>query len=381
MSSPKPLGGYLIAVLLSVSALGYLVVGFYYLTVLHNPSLYVFKFSSSGWWLIIGSRPEYVVEFITLMIINRILAFQNAVWLLCIQVVFYTLLCVILIATVWGLLRVRNWARVVTLIYFALLFVFAFTAPFYGYVGYSFFDLNLIRIFSLLALSYYAWYLDLFALPVSLLLVIPVFVYLLGDVKYQFEETGRVPFQVSGVALISFYLVFSAVVSAAVGLYYTYLLNNPAVFILHHTLEYFSPITSVSYWFLFSYPGRAIQVMAGWAAFFITLTGLFAFQTVFYLLLCGVLITLALCLWRKRDWARVATILYVMLALIAALLHQYSRSPLFPYSFFNLNVWTALSSLAPLNLADYSTVALAVSLFLALAISIYLLGSVKYEFE
>jgi len=202
--------------------------------------------------------------------------------------------------------------------------------------------------------------LELFVLPVSLLLVIPVFVHLLGDVKYQFEETGRIPFQVSGVALISFYLVFSAVVSAAVGLYYTYLL---------------------SYWFLFSYPGRAIQVMAGWAAFFITLTGLFAFQTVFYLLLCGVLITLALCLWRKRDWARVATILYVMLALIAALLHQYSRSPLFPYSFFNLNVWTALSSLAPLNLADYSTVALAVSLFLALAISIYLLGSVKYEFE
>ncbi|MHA1362172.1 MAG: hypothetical protein ACTSP1_06470 [Candidatus Freyarchaeota archaeon] len=381
MSSPKPLGVYLIAVLLSVSALGYLAVGFYYLTVLHNPSLYVFKFSSSGWVLMIGWSPEYIVRTIIFMIIDRSLAFQEAVWLLSVQVVFYTLLCVILIATVWGLLRMRNWARVVTLIYFALLFVFAFAAPFYsGYIGYSFFDLNLIRIFSLLVPSDYAWYLELFVLPVSLLLVIPVFVHLLGDVKYQFEETGRIPFQVSGVALISFYLVFSAVVSAAVGLYYTYLLNNPAVFILHHTLEYLSPFP-FSYWFLFSYPGRAIQVMAGWAAFFITLTGLFAFQTVFYLLLCGVLITLALCLWRKRDWARVATILYVMLALIAALLHQYSRSPLFPYSFFNLNVWTALSSLAPLNLADYSTVALAVSLFLALAISIYLLGSVKYEFE
>ncbi|MHA1262606.1 MAG: hypothetical protein ACTSSA_11055 [Candidatus Freyarchaeota archaeon] len=132
-----------IAVLLSVSALGYLAVGFYYLTVLHNPSLYVFKFSSSGWVLMIGWSPEYIVRTIIFMIIDRSLAFQEAVWLLSVQVVFYTLLCVILIATVWGLLRMRNWARVVTLIYFALLFVFAFAAPFYsGYIGYSFFDLN-----------------------------------------------------------------------------------------------------------------------------------------------------------------------------------------------------------------------------------------------
>ena len=184
VSSPRTWGVNLIAIFLLISALGSVFVGIYYWDVLHNPLFYE-AMGRIDYFLLSEARPDVMV-FLTHLFIIRYVNFLAVSGRLVFQVVFYPLLSVLLVAITVGLVKMMNWARIATVVYFIISIAFAFFFLF-PEVPLNSFNINILT-----ALIHAAFYsLDPYyytpILLVSLILGITVPVYLSGDVKYEFE--------------------------------------------------------------------------------------------------------------------------------------------------------------------------------------------------
>ncbi|MGQ9723575.1 MAG: hypothetical protein ACUVXA_19920 [Candidatus Jordarchaeum sp.] len=125
-----------------------------------------------------------------MLIIVKYFQFLAMTWLLESQVIFYTLLGIVLVIMAIGLLRMKNWARITTIIYTLLIIIFAFVYfAFFLITGYDymFFDVNILAVlFSFGPRDYFAL-LGLFTTVISLIIGIAILVYLFGDVRYEFQ--------------------------------------------------------------------------------------------------------------------------------------------------------------------------------------------------
>lgn len=113
MSSYRFLGIKIIAILLLASAVVSILVAYYYLIVISR------IIPIRDWGML--AYPEYWREGLVILIISYLAGY----WLLTAQLIFYPLLSVVFIVLAAGLLRMKNWARIITIIY-ALLTLLSF---------------------------------------------------------------------------------------------------------------------------------------------------------------------------------------------------------------------------------------------------------------
>lgn len=192
MYSYRPLGVKLIVVFLLLSALGSVVAALCYWYMLVNPSSFLFNRISVGF-----AGPVYppfadpsalsiLVQIEVLELAERLVDFQLGIGMISAQVVFYLILSVLLVVFAVGLFRMKNWARVTTVIYSVLNFIFFFLFFFHIYYFYvPVFNINILTV--LLFLSELDLVLIYLTGLVSLVTAILIPVYLFRDVKYEFH--------------------------------------------------------------------------------------------------------------------------------------------------------------------------------------------------
>nr|MDO8081278.1 hypothetical protein [Candidatus Freyarchaeota archaeon] len=141
----------------------------------------------------------FVFGFIAQMFLGRYVDFQLAIGMFSAQVIFYLVLSVVLFFVAWGLFRMRNWARVITIIYCILILVsfFIFFLAFPSKSGFSYYPFNInipMVLFSLTSLlteasNYipFPFLISSIELAISIIMAIAIPLYLFGDVKYEFR--------------------------------------------------------------------------------------------------------------------------------------------------------------------------------------------------
>lgn len=133
LTSHRPLGVKLVAVFLLASALGGVVVAHFFSGVLSEfPRLDLYNTLS------------YTTYSLQLLILE-ILRYLSFSWLLSVQVIFYPLLSVVLIIVAAGLLLMKSWARIITIIYSVLIIPLVFTSG-VTYNGYPIFSPNIFSV-------------------------------------------------------------------------------------------------------------------------------------------------------------------------------------------------------------------------------------------
>jgi len=392
------LGVTLVAAFLFLNSVGYTLVALYYLAVLLYPFSYLFSGVSLDPSLVlpwIACNNWYLVfSLLFSSTLSRNLVFQTE--LLTSQVFFYLALSAAVVSVAWGLLRMKNWARIATeihaVLYLALTFIlFMVTQA----VGYNFFNTNPFSIL-LFLLGFdetvslglrLAVFILMVAVPI--LFITAVLPYLEGNIKYDFQR-GEGPSIVESltapmsVTLIAFFLLLNAFGSMIVAFYYLEALINPL----------FSTITRNSiiyYWFTHYWYVTRFLGPAQWMLLIYEVpqskVPLWASQAVFYTSLCSLLIILAVGLLKLKNWARLATIAYSALYLISAFTVSlnFTVDPLQPFvdnmfRYFNINILAVL----PFQLYGHYFLAFLdfiIPLIFGIYITLYLLGNVKYEFQ
>lgn len=191
MSSRRPRGINVVVIGLLFNAIVYLYFASNYLTTLHNPLPYFLEGLDSAVGNAIGiieSGDWESIQFgIAFGFIIRSFYFQWLTGLLVYQIIFYTLLIASIPILVFGLLRMRNWARIATITYSIIILVFliATILPSFmgGYRSMGFIDLLYIGTSEL-----YSFFHILLWMTTTLVSVIAFSVYLsLDKVKYEFK--------------------------------------------------------------------------------------------------------------------------------------------------------------------------------------------------
>lgn len=196
MSYDRPLGVKLIGILLLLSAVGSVVAAFGYWYTLVNPSIFIFYRISDLFGMLLGivgsstSLWESVFPYIVLQFVSRIVNFQLAIGLFQAHVVFYLILSVALGVLSVGLFRMKNWARVTTVVYAILTLISTFLFVYLIFptsnFNYSLFNINIPMV--LLSPAGLALFqIILTGLLVSIIMVTLILVYLLGNVQYEFQ--------------------------------------------------------------------------------------------------------------------------------------------------------------------------------------------------
>lgn len=180
----------MIVIGLLLNALVYLFFAFNYLTILHNPLPYFLEGLDSAFWNGIGiieSGDWESIQFgIAFGFIIKGFYFQWLTGLLVYQIVFYALIIASIPILVFGLLRMRNWARIATITYSIILLVFIIVTilpSFMGYPSKGFIDLLYIGTSEL-----YSFFHFIVWMTTLLVSGIAFSVYLsLDKVKYKFK--------------------------------------------------------------------------------------------------------------------------------------------------------------------------------------------------
>ncbi|MEM3593169.1 MAG: hypothetical protein QXS27_00405 [Candidatus Jordarchaeaceae archaeon] len=201
MSVFRPLGVRLIVVFLLLSAVGcvFVALGYWYALVYPPPFFYnkvleglnkTFVFTPS---IVVNPGAmnwEIFFTLTALLSIDSMMKYQSAFGLFVASLVFYLVLCVVLVFVAWGLFKMKRWAWSATLAYAALTFISTFT---YAYLifpssdySYSLFNMNVpMLLLSLAGLDIFR--VILLGLLFSITTAIPIIVYLFGDIKYEFQ--------------------------------------------------------------------------------------------------------------------------------------------------------------------------------------------------
>ncbi len=201
MSSYRPLGVKLIVVLLLLFALGSVAAALGYWYIMVNPSIFIFHkisyffettFAAIGGGILIF---DIIFPIVVTQFVYRIVSFQLTIGIFSAHVIFYLILSPILIFVAVGLYRMRNWARVTTIIYSILTFIFAFIFAYLTFppvlervsfeLNYPLFNINIpMVLLSLTEVSFVGIF--FLGLAVSLIIGIGIPLYLSRDAKYEF---------------------------------------------------------------------------------------------------------------------------------------------------------------------------------------------------
>jgi hypothetical protein len=194
----------LIALFLSFLAFGSLLMLVFFLRILVNPYSLPIFYSGIGYSIYFpfyGISIPYMTGYplidylaVSLFLPMQFLIVQSMSPILQMQILFYLILGLILIVLSAGLVKMKNWARIGTIIYFfvSLGYSFLTITPILvrGLLQLALFNVNIIvALGSIITRSPVSY--DLFALSANLLyiiLAVIIFVYLSGDVKYVFDQ-------------------------------------------------------------------------------------------------------------------------------------------------------------------------------------------------
>ena len=190
MSSRRPRGINVVVIGLLFNALVYLFFEYKYLTIQHDPLSYFLEGSYdsflSGLPYIISGEWDKIQFAYTFSMIIYGFYYQWLTGLLVDQIVFYALLIASIPILIWGLLRMRNWARIATITYSIIILVFIIVTilpSFMGYRSMGFVDLLYIGTSEL-----YSFFHFIVWMTTLLVSGIAFSVYLsLDKVKYKFK--------------------------------------------------------------------------------------------------------------------------------------------------------------------------------------------------